>query len=79
MVHSMVPHAKVSTAKQAHGTPAQLGQVRKTRQKWDWKKFGKFTGHIYPCRSLTDIQYYEAQAVTGNENRIYWNLPEKIG
>ena len=35
------------------------------------KKFGKWTGNIYPCHSLTNFQYYEAQAVTENEYRIY--------
>ena len=55
MVHSMVPHAKVSTAKQAHGTPAQLGQVRKPAKNeieklretdWSYLKFGVFEKHI---------------------------------
>ena len=49
-------------------TCCTVGPIEKNPTKMRLKKFVKLTGHIYPCHSFTNIQYYEAQAVTGNGN-----------
>jgi hypothetical protein len=36
---------------------AQLGQMAKTRQKLDLKKFVKLTGHTDVCNILTNFEY----------------------
>ena len=47
----------------------QLGQIAKTRQKWDFLKNVTLTGYPYASNSSTNF-WYDAHAMTGNGSQV---------